>query len=91
LKALTFQDIRDVRVLEVAEPRLVDPGDVIVRVELAAICGSDLHPFRGHERGLDAGTVLGHEFMGEVVEVGASVMKWQRGDRVVAPFSTNCG
>lgn len=91
MKALTFQDIRDVRVVEVAEPRLVDPGDVLVRVELAAICGSDLHPFRGHERGLDVGTVLGHEFMGEVVEVGAAVQRWQRGDRVVAPFSTNCG
>lgn len=91
MKALTFQAVRDVRVASVPDARLVEPTDVLVRVELAAICGSDLHPFRGHERGLDVGTVLGHEFQGEVVEVGSAVARWKRGDRVVAPFSTSCG
>ncbi len=91
MKALTFQGVRDVRVLAVPDPVLCEPTDALVRVELAAICGSDLHPFRGHERGLDVGTVLGHEFQGEVIAVGSAVQRWRPGDRVVAPFSTSCG
>jgi len=91
MRALTFRAVRDVRVDSVPDARLVEPTDVLVRVELAAICGSDLHPFRGHETGLDVGTVLGHEFQGVIVEVGAAVERWKPGDHVVAPFSTNCG
>ena len=91
MKALTFQGVRDVRVTDAPDPVLREPTDALVRVELAAICGSDLHPFRGHERGLDAGTVLGHEFQGEVIAVGSAVERWRPGDRVVAPFSTSCG
>jgi threonine dehydrogenase-like Zn-dependent dehydrogenase len=75
----------------VPDPVILDPRDAIVRVELAAICGSDLHVYRGHEAGLDAGTVLGHEFMGEIVALGSEVRGLAVGDRVVCPFSTSCG
>jgi threonine dehydrogenase-like Zn-dependent dehydrogenase len=80
-----------VRVETVADAGLCAPGDVVVRVELAAICGSDLHVYRGHEVGLDPGTVLGHELLGEVVEVGTDVKRFGVGTRVVAPFTTSCG
>jgi 2-desacetyl-2-hydroxyethyl bacteriochlorophyllide A dehydrogenase len=69
----------------------VEPDDVVVQVETAGLCGSDLHPYFGREVGLDVGTVLGHEFVGRVVEVGPGVRRWRVGDRVVAPFTTNCG
>ena len=82
--------MRSVRCRDLAEPGIVDPRDALVRVELAAICGSDLHPYRGHETGLDRGTVMGHEFLGEVVAVGDDV-SIARGTRVVSPFSTSCG
>jgi threonine dehydrogenase-like Zn-dependent dehydrogenase len=75
----------------VPDPQLLDPGEVIVRVELAAICGSDLHVWHGREIGLDPGTAMGHEFLGEIVEVGTGVTRFRRGDRVVSPFSTSCG
>lgn len=91
MRALTFQGVREVVVTESPDPRIEAPTDVIVRVELTAICGSDLHVYRGAEAGLDAGTVLGHEFAGEVIEVGSAVEQLRAGDRVVAPFSTNCG
>ncbi|MFO1051933.1 MAG: alcohol dehydrogenase catalytic domain-containing protein [Planctomycetota bacterium] len=89
--AVTFQGVREVRVVDVASPRLEDPRDAIVRVTSAAICGSDLHPYRGHEVGLDRGTVLGHEFVGEIVAVGAAVSSPRVGQRVASPFSTSCG
>ncbi len=91
MKALTFRSPFDVRCEEVAEPRLEEPGDALVRIELAAICGSDLHVYRGVEAGLDPGTVLGHEFLGTVVAAGAAVERFQVGERVVSPFSTSCG
>jgi threonine dehydrogenase-like Zn-dependent dehydrogenase len=75
----------------VADPAVLAPTDAIVRVGLAAICGSDLHVWHGRETGLDQGTVMGHEFVGEVVEVGRAVKGLRRGDRVVAPFTTSCG
>ena len=70
MKALTFQGIKDVACTEAPDPTIEQPTDAIVRVELSAICGSDLHVYRGAEAGLDRGTVLGHEFAGEVLEVG---------------------
>lgn len=79
------------RTESVAEPVIQAPTDALVRVELAAICGSDLHVWHGRETGLDAGTVMGHEFLGEVVETGAAVTRIRRGDRVVSPFTTSCG
>ena len=90
MKAVTFQDIRSVRSDEVAEPRLIDPRDAIVRVRLAAICGSDMHVYHGRETGLDRGTILGHEFVGEVLEVGADAGV-PIGARVASPFTTCCG
>jgi alcohol dehydrogenase len=76
---------------EVDDPRLEQPTDAIVEVEIAGLCGSDLHPFFGREHGLDAGTVMGHEFVGRVVDVGGDVGTVRPGDRVYAPFSTSCG
>ncbi len=76
---------------DVPDPGLREPGDVIVRVRAAAICGSDLHVFRGNETGLDAGTVMGHEFAGEVVAAGPGVAAFRPGDLVVSPFTTSCG
>lgn len=76
---------------EVRDPRIEHPADAIVDVELAGLCGSDLHPFFGRERGLDPGTVMGHEFVGRVVGVGTDVRSVRPGDRVFAPFSTSCG
>lgn len=90
MKAITFRAIRDLTVADVPGPTLQDPRDVIVEVELSAICGSDLHPYRGAETGLDVGTIFGHEFLGRVVERGADV-SLPIGARVVAPFTTNCG
>jgi 2-desacetyl-2-hydroxyethyl bacteriochlorophyllide A dehydrogenase len=91
VKALTFQAPESIRYESVPEPRIEEPGDVIVRVKLSAVCGSDLHVWRGNETGLDAGTVLGHEFLGDVVEVGSEVRGLPSGTQVVSPFTTNCG
>lgn len=91
MRAVTFLGPLALEVAEVAEPSIEVATDVIVRVELAGICGSDLHPYRGHEVGLDEGTVLGHEFVGEVVAVGAEVHDLPVGTIVVSPFSTSCG
>jgi threonine dehydrogenase-like Zn-dependent dehydrogenase len=75
----------------VPDPEIEDPRDVIVQVTSAAICGSDLHLFDGFVLGLKPGDILGHEFMGEVVEVGSQVERLQVGDRVVVPFTIVCG
>ena len=88
---MTFGGVSKVSVEQVAAPRVLEPPDVVVAVRVAAICGSDLHPYLGRETGLDLGTVMGHEFLGEVVEVGAAVERFSLGDRVVAPFTTSCG
>ena len=85
MRALTFRGVQDVRLETVAAPTLHDPGDAIVQVERAGLCGSDLHVWHGREVGIDPGTVMGHELVGRVVE---GVMK---GKRVVAPFSNACG
>lgn len=91
MKAVTFLAPRAVACAAVPEPRLEREDDVVLRVDLAAICGSDLHVYRGIERGLDQGTVLGHEFLGTVVEAGAAVQSFRPGARAVSPFSTSCG
>ncbi|MEZ4828761.1 MAG: alcohol dehydrogenase family protein [Bacteroidia bacterium] len=91
MKALTFQGIRDIRYESVPDPSILYPGDAIVKVKYTAVCGSDLHIYHGREHGLDMGTVMGHEFVGEVVETGKSVKKLRRGDAVVSPFTTSCG
>lgn len=91
MRGICFVEIGKVDVRDLADPRLEHSGDCIVRVELAGLCGSDLHPYWGREKGLDQGTVMGHEFVGTIVELGSQVQKFQLGDRVFAPFSTNCG
>ncbi len=91
MKAITFDAVNSVRVLDVPEPRLQGPKDALVRVRLAAVCGSDLHVYHGREAGLDRGTVMGHEFLGEVLEVGAEVEGLVPGEVVVSPFTTSCG
>ena len=91
MQALTFQDIEQVRYQSIPDPLVVDDSDAIVRARMTAICGSDLHVYHGRETGLDRGTVLGHEFIGEVVEIGSSVEHFQVGDQIVSPFSTSCG
>ena len=88
MRAVTFQGIEHVETHDVAEPVLRGDGDAIVRVEYSAICGSDLHVYHGRETGLDAGTILGHEFVGTVVEPGSSGLA--EGLRVAAPFRHSC-
>jgi len=91
MRALTYRGSRDVQVDNVPDPVLQHPQDLILRVTATAICGSDLHLFRGKVPGVEAGDILGHEFMGVVEEVGADVTKVQPGDRVVIPFVIACG
>lgn len=91
MKALTLSGPFEVRFESVPDPLIIDPGDVIVRVDCGAICGSDLHVYRGHEKGLDPGTTLGHEFAGTIIEVGPEVSRFRVGMRVTSPFSTSCG
>ncbi len=82
---------RDVRVERVPDPRILSDSDAIVRITKTAICGSDLHLYNGFVPGMERGDILGHEFMGEVVEVGRAVRKLRPGDRVVVPFPIACG
>lgn len=91
MKAITFEGIRKVGLTEVPEPEITAPHDIIVKVERAAICGSDLHVFHGRETGIDAGTIMGHEFTGTVADTGSDIRNFRNGDRVVSPFTTNCG
>jgi threonine dehydrogenase-like Zn-dependent dehydrogenase len=91
MKALSYQGIKKIEYGDTADPKIIDPSDAIVRVEYTAVCGSDLHIYHGRERGLDKGTVMGHEFTGELVETGKSVKNFSKGDHVVSPFSSSCG
>jgi len=91
MRGLTFHGKRDVRLDRVADPEIETPRDALVRLRLGAICGSDLHVYHEREAGLDLGTVMGHEFVGEVVETGGEVRGLSRGDRVLSPFTTSCG
>ncbi len=91
MKAITFQGVQSLAFGDVPDPVIEDPGDAIVQVTAAGICGSDLHPYFGRETGIDHGTVMGHEFVGRVVKTGADVRAVHEGMRVVAPFTTSCG
>jgi threonine dehydrogenase-like Zn-dependent dehydrogenase len=82
---------QDVRVEHVPDPKLLNARDAIVRVTSTTICGSDLHLYNGFMPGMERGDILGHEFMGEVVEVGRGVSNLRPGDRVVVPFAISCG
>jgi 2-desacetyl-2-hydroxyethyl bacteriochlorophyllide A dehydrogenase len=89
--AVCFQGVEQVSLQRLPDPEIAGDGDAIVEVQLAGLCGSDLHPFFGREVGLDPGTAMGHEFVGRVTEVGAGVSRIRPGDRVASPFTTNCG
>lgn len=91
MKAICWHGTNDVRCDNVADPKIADPGDVIIRVTSTAICGSDLHLYDGFMPTMQAGDVIGHEPMGEVVEVGSGVKKLRKGDRIVVPFTIACG
>jgi threonine dehydrogenase-like Zn-dependent dehydrogenase len=91
MKALRYHGKHDIRCDTVPDPRIEDPRDAIVRVTSCAICGSDLHLYDGFIPGMLNGDIIGHEFMGEVVEVGPANRKLKAGDRVVVPFTIICG
>jgi threonine dehydrogenase-like Zn-dependent dehydrogenase len=91
MKATCWMDKNKIEVREVPDPRIGNPRDAIVRITSTAICGSDLHLYDGVIPTMKTGDILGHEFMGEVVEVGSAVMNLKVGDRVVVPFPISCG
>ena len=91
MKALTYHGSKDVRVESVPDPTIVEDDDIILRVTSTAICGSDLHIYRGKIPAMEHGDILGHEFMGVVEAVGPGVTKIGIGDRVVVPFTIACG
>ena len=91
MKALCWMGRTDVQVVDVPEPKIINPRDCIVKITRTAICGSDLHLYDGYVPAMMPGDILGHEFMGEIVEVGSEVKVVKVGDRVVVPFPISCG
>ncbi len=91
MRALCWHGKKDIRCDNVPDPKIEDGRDAIVKVTSCAICGSDLHLFDGFMPGMEHGDIMGHEFMGEVVEVGTGNSKLKVGDRVVVPFTIVCG
>ena len=91
MKALCWHGANDVRVDNVPDPTIINPRDAIVKITSTAICGSDLHLYNGFIPTMQSGDILGHEFMGEVVELGSEVKNLKKGDRVVIPFTISCG
>ena len=91
MRATCWMGANEVEVVDVPDAVLRDPHDAIVRITSTAICGSDLHLLAGYVPTMMKGDILGHEFMGEVVAVGAEVRQLAVGDRVVVPFPIACG
>lgn len=91
MKAVVFHGIGDIRLDDVEEPSIEEPTDAILSVSRSAICGTDLHMIRGTFTGMEPGTILGHEAVGVVEEVGQGVRNLRRGDRVVVPSTIACG
>ena len=91
MRAVCWHGKHDVRVDSVPEPQIVRNGDVIVKVTLTCICGSDLHLYNGYNPAMKKGDILGHEFVGEIVEAGSGVTRFRVGDRVIVPFPISCG
>ncbi len=93
MKAVCWMGKENIQVLDVPDPKILNPRDAVVRITSTAICGSDLHLYDGFVPTLEQGDILGHEFMGEVVEVGPDVNKEKLkvGDRVIVPFTIACG
>ena len=91
MKALTWHGKHDIRCESVPDPKIQDRRDAIIKVTACAICGSDLHIYDGMIPSMQSGDILGHETMGEVVEVGSAIANLKAGDRVVVPFTIACG
>ncbi|BBI63496.1 hypothetical protein HSBAA_48020 [Vreelandella sulfidaeris] len=91
MKAIVYHGIGDIRLDDVPEPKIQDPTDAIVRLTASAICGTDLHFIRGTFSDMQEGTILGHEGVGIVEEVGEDVRNLVPGDRVVIPSTIACG
>src|SRR6478672_12161113 len=91
MRANCWEGAKHLKVEDVPDPKILNQGDCIVRITSTAICGSDLHLFNGFMPTMEHGDVLGHEFMGEVMEVGRNVKNLKVGDRVVVPFPIACG
>jgi threonine dehydrogenase-like Zn-dependent dehydrogenase len=91
MRALCWHGKEDIRVERVPDPRIINPRDIIVGVSSTAICGSDLHLYHGLMPSMQPGDIIGHEFMGEVVEVGPEIRNLRVGDRVVVPATLSCG
>lgn len=106
MRCVVLSGPREISVQDRPEPKIVNDGDVIVRVHLSGLCGepslsfrmnlltkpgSELHTYRGHAGPQTAPIVMGHELTGEIVEIGPSVKLWNKGDKVISPFSLSCG
>ena len=91
MRAICWHGKGDMRLDTVPDPTIEHPGDVVIKITSTCICGSDLHLYDGYMPTMKAGDVVGHEPMGEVVEVGKDVKKLKKGDRVVVPFTLSCG
>ncbi len=91
MKALCWQGKNKVSVENVPDPKILNPRDAIIKITSTAICGSDLHLYDGYIPTMEKGDILGHENMGEVVEVGSEVKNLKKGDRIVTPFTISCG
>ncbi len=91
MRALCWTGKNEVRVENVPDPKILNPRDAIIKVTSTAICGSDLHLYDGYIPSMEKGDILGHEFMGEVVELGKGVTNLSVGDRVLIPFTIACG
>jgi threonine dehydrogenase-like Zn-dependent dehydrogenase len=91
MKALCWHGKSDIRYETVPDPTIKDGRDIIIKVTSCAICGSDLHIYDGVIPEMESGDILGHETMGEVVEVGKEITHLKAGDRVVVPFTISCG
>src|SRR5512138_3012417 len=91
MRANCWMGVKSLEVREVPDPKILNQRDAIVKISSTAICGSDLHLYNGFVPAMEPGDILGHEFMGEVVEVGREVKNLKIGDRVVVPFPISCG
>jgi hypothetical protein len=91
MRALCWHGKGDVRVDTVPDPKIQHPRDAVVKITACAICGSDLHLLDGYQPTMESGDILGHENMGEVIELGSEVKNLKIGDRVVVPFTISCG
>lgn len=91
MRAVCWNGKNEMRVMNVPDPKIINPHDAIIKITTTAICGSDLHLLDGYIPTMEKGDIVGHEFMGEVVETGPEVRKLRKGDRVVVPFTIACG